>query len=166
MRALSIATVFVVMAATTAQAETFPVIQNKTVLTECGDCHMAFPPQTLPKASWEKIIGNLADHYGEDASLDPALTAEVLAYHVEHASDVSSVRAAMKWRANGTFARITDAPRFKDKHGTCPQEVWNHEKVRSKSNCLACHTTMQTDGSTDANMNFLPANLKSQCGDD
>jgi nitrate/TMAO reductase-like tetraheme cytochrome c subunit len=165
MRALTIAAVLVAMAATTAQAETFPVIQNATVLKECGDCHMAFPPETLPKASWEKIIGNLADHFGENASLDPAATAEILAYHVKNASDVSTVRAATKWLAKGTFARITDAPRFHDKHGNCPPEVWSHEKVRSKSNCLACHPTMQKDGSTDANMKFLPANLKSQCGE-
>lgn len=165
MRALTIATALVLVSTVAAKAETFPVIQNQTVLKECGDCHMAFPPQTLPKATWEKIINNLSDHFGEDASLEPTLVSEVLAYHVANASDVSSVRAAMKWRANGLFSRITDAPRFRDKHGNCSPEVWRHEKVQSKANCLACHPTMQRDGSTDENLNFLPANLRRQCGD-
>lgn len=165
MRTLIFATALVALSATAASAETFPVVQNQTVLTECSDCHMVFPPQTLPAASWENIINNLPNHYGEDASLEPAIVSEILAYHIANASDVSSVRAARKWRANGNFSRITDAPRFRDKHGNCPPEVWSHEKVGSKANCLACHPTMQKDGSTDENLNFLPANLRRQCGD-
>ena len=164
MRILIAALIFVT--ATAARAETFPVIQNQTVLTECGDCHMAFPPQTLPKAAWEKIMADLSNHFGEDASLEPALVAEILAYHVKNASDVSNVRAANKWRASGTFTRIIDAPRFKKKHAGCTDEVWDHEKVKSKANCLACHPTMQKDGSTDENLSFLPPRLRRQCGED
>ena len=154
------------LSATSVRAETFPVIDNKTVLEACGDCHMAFPPQTLPKTVWKKMIGNLANHFGEDASIDPAQISTVLDYHAKNASDVSSVRAAMKWRAKGSFARIVDAPRFKKKHGNCPAEVWSHKKVSSKANCLACHQTMQTDGSTRAKMSFLSPRLQKICGDD
>lgn len=50
-------------------------------------------------------------------------------------------------------------------HAVPHHEEGHFEKVRSKSNCLACHPTMQKDGSTEANMKFLPANLKSQCGE-
>jgi len=165
MRILVITAVLVAMTATVARAETFPVITNQTVLSECGDCHMAFPPQTLPKALWKKIMGDLSNHFGEDASLKPALVTEILAYHVENASDVSNVRAAQKWRSNRTFTRIIDAPRFIDKHRGCSDAVWNHKKVRSKANCLACHSTMQTNGSTDDNISFLPLTQRLQCGD-
>jgi len=152
-------------AAVTVRAETFPVIDNQTVRTECGDCHMVFPPQTLPKALWEKIIGNLSDHFGEDASgIEPAVVAEILAYHVKNASDVSDVRAAKKWRSSANFTRIINAPRFKDKHKGC-DVVWSHELVKSPSNCLACHKTMDTTGSTKENLSFLPANLRNRCGD-
>jgi len=152
-------------AAVTAQAETFPVVDNQAVRTECGDCHMVFPPQTLPKAVWGKIIGNLSDHFGEDASgQEPAVLAEILAYHVKNASDVSNVRAAKKWRTTAHVTRILDAPRFKAKHKGC-DAVWSHKLVRSPSNCLACHKTMDTTGSTKENMSFLPANLRNVCGD-
>ncbi|MCK4940241.1 MAG: hypothetical protein KAR80_08055 [Rhodospirillaceae bacterium] len=165
MRTLAIAAVLIAVAVSTpARAETFPVIKNQTVLSECGDCHMAFPPQTLPKALWTKIMSNLSDHFGEDASIDPAIIPEILAYHVQNASDVSNVRAAVKWRSNAKFTRIIDAPRFKKKHKGC-DVVWSHEKVKSPSNCLACHQTMDTTGSTKENMSFLPANLRRQCGD-
>ena len=164
MRILICSMALLFMTVTTARAETFPVIENKAVLTECGECHMAFPPQTLPKAVWQGIIGDLSNHFGEDASLGAALVNEIMAYHVNNASDVSRVRAATKWRASGSFARIIDAPRFIKKHGSCPPAVWSHKKVRSKANCLACHPTMQTNGSTDAIMGFLPLALHKQCG--
>lgn len=166
MRILIFSAALLFLAATTVRAETFPIIDNQTVLTECGECHMAFPPQTLPKAVWEKIMANLPDHFGEDASLEPALVKEILAYHVKNASDVSSVRASIKWRASGSFQRIIDAPRFIKKHGSCPQAVWAHKQVRSKANCLACHPTMHKDGSTDAKMGFLPPDLQKLCGEE
>lgn len=164
MRTLFTAAVLM-LAATGAHAETFPVITNPTVLKECGDCHMAFPPETLPKATWEKIIGNLDSHFGEDATLDAATAAEVLAFHVANASDVSTTRAATRWRTTAAVTRIIDAPRFIKKHGTCADAVWTHEKVQSKANCIACHATMQKDGSTDANIRFLPRELQANCGD-
>lgn len=166
MRILTIATVLIALTtASTARAETFPVIDDPIVLSECGDCHMAFPPQTLSKAIWTKIIGDLSNHFGEDASLDPATANKILAYHVKNASDVSKVRAATKWKTSRTVTRIIDAPRFIDKHRGCTDAVWNHEKVKSKANCLACHPTMDTTGSTRENISFLPANLRRQCGD-
>lgn len=156
----------ILFTATTARAETFPVIKDKAVLEACAECHMAFPPQTLPKAVWKNMIGDLANHFGEDASIDPSKINAVLDYHLKNAADVSNVRAAKKWRATGSFTRIIDAPRFIKKHRNCPEEVWTHEKVNSKANCLACHTTMQKDGSTKAKMSFLSPELQKLCGDD
>ena len=148
-----------------AQAETFPVIQNETVLRECGDCHMAFPPETLPMALWEKIIGNLSDHFGEDASIDDATAAVILDFHAKNASDVSQTRAAkVKWRTTRPVTRIIDAPRFIDKHQGC-ESAFKDPQVNSPSNCLACHPDMQRTGSTKENLSFLPASVRRQCGD-
>lgn len=166
MRFFILAALLFAVNATSARAETFPVIQNKAVLKNCGECHMAFPPETLPRKVWQDMMGNLSNHFGEDASIAPGTLKGILAYYVNNASDVSNVRAAQKWRAKGTFARIIDAPRFQKKHGSCPTSIWSHEKIKSKSNCLACHTTMQTNGSTHAKMPFLPANVASQCDSD
>lgn len=161
-----IAAAALIFAATAAHAETFPVISDQTVLTECGDCHMAFPPETLPKAAWQKIIGNLSDHFGEDASIDAPTAAKVLAFHVKNASDVSTVRAATKWRTSGFVTRIIDAPRFIKKHKQCSDQVWRHPKVQSKANCLACHKDMQRTGSTKEDVSFLPPALARACGED
>ena len=59
---------------------------NPTWNTECGSCHVAYPPRLLPTASWEALLGDLGNHFGSDASLDPATTAELLAYAQMHAS--------------------------------------------------------------------------------
>lgn len=166
MRTITLAAAFVAMLGAPALAETFPVIKNETVLRECGDCHMAFPPQTLPRERWVEIINDLENHFGENAALPPDLVQEILDYHVRNASDVSTVRAARKWRTRSNVTRITDAPRFRKKHGRCQPEVWTHEKVRSKSNCLACHKDMQRTGSTHADVRFLPAHLRWGCEDD
>lgn len=154
------------MAAATARAEVFPVIEDQTVLRECGDCHMAFPPQTLPQASWRKIMAGLSDHFGEDASIDPALVRKILNYHVANASDVSTSRAAKKWRTRGTPLRIIDAPRFNDKHDECSPKVWTHKLIRSKANCLACHPEMQKTGRINENISFLPREVSNLCEDD
>lgn len=149
----------------TVQAETFPVIKDKTVLTECTECHMAFPPETLSTVAWKKIIGNLEDHFGEDASLDAATTAQILDFHLKNSNDVTNVRASKKWRMSTPAMRIVDANRFIKKHKGC-EAAWVHKDVGSKANCIACHKDMQTTGSTKENLSFLPASIRRTCGDD
>ena len=147
------------------QAETFPVIKDQTVLSECGDCHMAFPPETLSKMAWTKIINGLEDHYGEDASLDAATTAHILDFHLKNSNDVTNVRASQKWRMAFPAMRIVEANRFIKKHKGC-EAAWVHKDVGSKANCLACHKDMQTTGSTKENLSFLPASIRATCGED
>ena len=54
---------------------THPVYQ-----TECGGCHLAYPAWLLPATAWERIMGSLADHFGDDASLDPTTVLDISAY--------------------------------------------------------------------------------------
>ena len=69
---------------------TVPPIDNAVVQKECGACHMAYAPQMLPTRSWQAIMGNLGDHFGENASLPAADGATILAYLVAHAGDAPS----------------------------------------------------------------------------
>ncbi|MBL4693644.1 MAG: hypothetical protein JKY92_09995 [Magnetovibrio sp.] len=164
MRSLIIA-MTILFSVSAAHAETFPVITDKTVLSECTDCHMAFPPQTLTKAVWTKIMGDLSNHFGEDASLDAASTAIILDYHLKNANDVSKVRASMKWKTTPPASRVLLASRFIRKHKGC-EAAFAHEKVKLASNCLACHGDMQKTGSTKENLRFLPASIRASCGED
>ena len=108
------------------------VVTDATTKTECSDCHIAYAPGFLPTRSWVAIMGNLSDHFGEDASLDPATTDAIQAYLVANSTD--------DWgkAAEGTPLRITELPWFKQEHG---REVSKKALARAKSmsNCNACH---------------------------
>ncbi len=144
-------------------AETFPVIKNKTVLAECTDCHMAFPPQTLTAKSWRDMISHLSTHFGESITLDAAITKNITAYYVKYSSDKSNIHAAKKWRQKTRATRITEASRFIKKHRSCAKAVWTQPEVNSRANCQACHKTMQKNGSTRVNLSFLPKKLRNSC---
>ena len=152
-----------------AKAETFDVVTDPVVVKECGTCHMVFPPETLPKASWQKMIGDLENHFGEDAWLPEETAKHIMDYHTARASDVLNTRAARKWRMNGTPDRIQTADRFIDKHAQCGPDVMAqvaaHEKVKTWANCLACHPDMQRTGDAEDNAGFLPRELQ-RCFDD
>ena len=48
--------------------------------SECGSCHLAYPPSLLGAADWRRTLGSLKDHFGSDAELSPALKQEIGAF--------------------------------------------------------------------------------------
>jgi hypothetical protein len=117
-------------AASVRAAGRLAVPANVTWKTECGACHLAYPPQLLPARSWQAIMGRLDEHFGTDASLDPKTAAQVTSFLEQHAGSDRGVTAA---------TRITDTAWFHRKHREVPPAVWTHADVRSPANCAACH---------------------------
>lgn len=125
----------------------------KTYLNECGSCHMAFPPNLLPKRSWQVIMSSLNDHFGEDAAdivvlgsvevIDNTHQAEIEDFLFKNSAETSSGEASIKLLASmnksETPLRITDIGYFKLKHDAINPEVFKRESVKNKSNCVACH---------------------------
>jgi len=150
-KALTIAAMLTIASSTLssgAHAETFAPIKDQKITAACGECHMTFSPQMLPQASWKKIIGDLSDHFGEDASLDADTQTYVLNYHLNDSADVKSTRAAKKWMnkvdMNNPPARIITAPRFVKKHSDKEfTRMWDRKKVKSKADCVTCHKDAQ-----------------------
>ena len=103
---------------------------------ECTACHMAYSPGMLPSASWHRIMGNLGNHYGTDASLDAASMQEISVWLQAHANTHKRVREAPPQD------RITKSPWFLNEHSPreIPSEVWKRPAVGSASNCAVCHT--------------------------
>jgi len=99
---------------------------------ECSSCHIAYRPNFLPRAAWKQVMANLNKHYGTDASLSDADTAEISAWLDKTALDVGDVPPNL---------RITESFWFKRKHGTnhVKAEVWQRASIKSRSNCQACH---------------------------
>lgn len=148
MKKIAIFAAAVALAGTQAQAESFTPITDATVNKACGECHMTFYPQMLPQATWQKILGDLSNHFGEDATLDAATQAYVLDYHLKDAANVQNTRAAKKWMEGVNLAnppeRITTAPRFLNKHSEREfQAMWDKKGIKSKADCVGCHRGAQ-----------------------
>lgn len=120
-----------------------PPVKDQLVLKECGACHMAFQPAFLPARSWNRMMDELADHFGEDASLPADKTKAIRDFYTTNAGDVLTqgrARKYMQWVApSGTPQKITENPDFLRKHDRIPERVWKDPKVVTKSNCPACH---------------------------
>jgi hypothetical protein len=118
-------------------------VKDPKVLKECGSCHMAFLPGFLPGKSWEKIMGNLKEHFGDNATLDEATAREITEYLVANASDGKAsgkAAAPAKESAAEPVIRISELGWFKSEHSRriTPESLKRH-KAKSKSDCKACH---------------------------
>jgi mono/diheme cytochrome c family protein len=100
---------------------------------ECGSCHVPFPPSLLSAEDWRKVMGDLADHYGDDASLPPQTAQELTDFLVQHAGDTRRTRGA------GDPPRITQTRWFQKEHDEVPVAAWSDPRVKSAANCGACH---------------------------
>lgn len=124
-----------------AVAAAAPISGEQAFNTECGACHMAYPPTLLPARSWQAITADLTNHFGEDASLDPQTTQKISDYLVANAAETT--RQA-EWLLGGIGAdqvplRITEMPWWKRAHYEVPERVFARQDIMSKSNCLGCH---------------------------
>lgn len=120
-----------------------PIVASpETVVKECGSCHMVFPPQMLPARSWTAVIDGLANHFGENATLDPEkkkLIADWLAANAGDAAGVSAhyLRGLM---LSQTPLRISETPYWIREHRKEVRESdFVKPNVKSKANCVACH---------------------------
>jgi Dihaem cytochrome c len=124
--------------------KTINFVVDTSYSAECTACHVGFLPGFLPKRSWTKIMGDLENHFGENASLeDPALT-EIKAYLVNNAADsdsasVRSKKIAKMIGSGDTPLRIIETPFWIKKHRGIKKYVWKRPKIPSKSSCDSCH---------------------------
>ena len=119
-------------------------VHNKTYVAECASCHMAYPPGLLPARSWQKLMGGLSNHFGDNAELDPVTTVELTRYLVDNSADESNYRRSRKIMrsldSHSIPLRITELPYIQHKHDEIPQRfIRANKQVGSLSNCVACH---------------------------
>ncbi len=105
----------------------------KAYVQECAACHVAYPPQMLPVASWVRLMGGLDKHFGTDASLDAKDVQQLGRWLQENADRRPATPAPPE-------DRITRTARFERKHRQIEPATWRLPSVRSAANCMACHT--------------------------
>ena len=111
---------------------------------ECASCHMAYPTWLLPARSWQKIMMKLDNHYGDNASLDPATLKILTQYLQDNSAENSRARRANKILRSvpqdSIPLRISELPYIRRKHDEIPNRyIKTNPEVKSLSNCLACH---------------------------
>lgn len=125
------------------EASRIPALANKAWQSECGSCHVAFPPSLLPKGSWKMLMSSLDRHFGENATLDEATAAEILGFLETNAADSGGSRLGAKVMSripSGELPlRITETAWFKREHREVPAAAWQRKAVGSPANCAACH---------------------------
>lgn len=121
----------------------FPPVADTLTAEECGSCHLAYPAAMLPAASWEKMMGNLQQHFGEDASLEAQSRVNITRYLTEGAGDRGGRSYGRKLLKGVSAAsapqRITTLPKWEKEHRKITPQKWASADVRSKANCAACH---------------------------
>lgn len=121
----------------------FPPVADAVTAEECGSCHLAFPPAMLPSASWRRMMTELDDHFGDDASVEAESAARITRYLTDNAADTGGRRHGRKLikgvPAGASPQRITELPKWVHEHDEVPQREWKHKDVGSKANCPACH---------------------------
>jgi len=110
---------------------------------ECGSCHVAYPSDLLPSASWKAIMEGLDDHFGDNAELPADARVSIMAFLDKNASDrgdrMKNARL-LRGVANSAPLRISGLPYFKEKHHEIPRHmVEENPGVHSFSRCDACH---------------------------
>ncbi len=114
---------------------------SQAMLTECGACHQPFHPSLLPRAAWAGLMANLADHFGEDASLPAAKRDEIAAYLERYAAEAWDSKAARRFAvlAPDNPYSITATPGWQRIHRRIDPAVFRMHAVGSRANCAACH---------------------------
>jgi cytochrome c2 len=126
------------------EGATVAAATDKQYIQECSACHMAYPPGLLPARSWEKLLSNLGDHFGENAELGADAVQSIKAYLAKNAADkVANSLSRNFARSIGaaTPLRISEVPYFKREHREVSSRmVEDNPQVKSFSRCEVCHT--------------------------
>jgi hypothetical protein len=124
-------------------------VENELWIDECGSCHFPYQPGLLPARSWEKLMSSLEEHFGENAELDAETLSQLTQYAMMHAADHSKFKRSVKIMrlidAGETPLRITKTRYIENKHDELSAtEITGNPKVKSLSNCQACHAKPET----------------------
>lgn len=127
---------------------THPLTVNADYARECSACHWAFHPSLMPAASWRALTANLKNHFGEDASLSPAVQASISDWLAANASETWDTKAANLLRTVNPAKpyEITATPFWVRRHREIPDAIFKSHAVGSKINCDACHRDAASGG--------------------
>jgi cytochrome b len=129
---------------------------------ECGSCHTLYPPFLLPKASWQKVMATLEDHFGDDASLDEETRRKIEEFLLANAAEHSTKEAAFYIKKSISHLpkppiAITETPYWKARHKEIDER--HFKAAKSLANCKACHKDIEMGMIEDANISLAEVKI-------
>jgi cytochrome b len=107
---------------------------------ECGGCHLAYVPALLPQRSWERMMREQAEHFGEDLSLSSAAAKALLD---EARANARPSWAEWKLAASAPAAespqRITELRFWRRAHHDLPESAFRAPVSLGRHDCESCH---------------------------
>ncbi|HZP85387.1 MAG TPA: hypothetical protein VFB54_01105 [Burkholderiales bacterium] len=127
---------------------------DPTYVKECGSCHIAYSPELLPSRSWQRVMGGLADHFGESATVDAETQKRITDYLTAHAAEKGtneqSVQIMRSLRADETPLRITQVPYIAGLHAAALEDLrGGTPRPHTLAECGVCHYKVQAGNYTD-----------------
>jgi cytochrome b len=113
---------------------------------ECGSCHTPHHPSLASAATWGAVMRGLDNHFGENASLTPDVTAKLAAYMINNAAEKWDTWPANRLRIADAAEplRITATKGWKRFHHHLPDALFKAKAVGGKLNCAKCHGDAET----------------------
>lgn len=108
-----------------------PKATNPLYQKECASCHMAFQPSLLNQNSWTKMMSNLPNHFGVDASLEKVDEQAIKKYLIDNSKN--------RLKNPNNEIAITKMPWFTHEHNRFKEKANKNPKIKTLSNCMACH---------------------------
>jgi len=105
---------------------------SKLYKEECASCHIGYKPRFLPAKNWTKLMSNLENHFGVDATFDKMDEKKILEYLKSNSN--------RRTYYNENIIQITKLRWFKKEHRKIPTKAIKQKEVKMLSNCMACHT--------------------------
>ena len=121
-------------------------VQNPLFEKECAACHILYPPNLMPKKSWELMMGDLENHFGDDASIDEESNKNILAFLVKNSAETSTMQASWNFLnsiGDKDIIALTKTTFWEKKHKDIPKELFENKEIKSKANCKACHSDIE-----------------------
>jgi hypothetical protein len=150
--AISLLAGIAVMAAAEPATKPPPPAPNPAWQEECGGCHLAYPPRFLSASSWQRVMGGLGDHFGTDASIEPAVAKAITDWLVAN----SRKPKAGKPEPVPPPLRITETRWFIGEHDEVSATHFRSPAVGSAANCAACHRTADQGNFSERNIKLPP----------
>lgn len=91
-------------------------------------------------------MADLENHFGDDASLSVEDTKNILDFLLKNSAETSTMQSSFNFLnsiGNKDIIAMSQTSFWKRKHKEIPKKLFNHEEIKSKANCKACHSDIE-----------------------